>query len=57
MERGSDCMEARKSSYSIEPSCGNCFLYSEKKKICPIDGKHRTKVNGCYMHFVPKEKN
>lgn len=50
-------MEARKSSYSIEPSCGNCFLYSEKKKICPIDGKHRTKVNGYYMHFVPKEKN
>ena len=40
-----------------EPSCGNCFLYHEKKKTCPIDGRRRMKVNGCYMHFVPKDSN
>ncbi len=35
-------------------SCGDCFLYNERKKICPIDGKYRTKVNGCFIHFKAK---
>lgn len=39
-----------------EPSCGNCFLYT-KKKTCPIDGRYRMKTNGCYMNFVPKDKD
>lgn len=38
-------------------SCGECFLYSEKKKYCSVDGKRRTKVNGCYDKFQPKPKN
>lgn len=38
----------------MEPSCGKCFLYHKKKKICAYDGKQKTKVNGCYMHFVAK---
>lgn len=40
-----------------EASCGSCFLYHEKKKICPIDGRHRLKVNGCYMNYQPKDKD
>ena len=39
-----------------EPCCGNCFLYSEKKKAGPIDGRNRTKQQGCYMHYMPKEE-
>jgi len=42
---------------SEEPSCGSCFLYSEKRKTCPIDGRHRTKMNGCYINYVPKDKD
>ena len=42
---------------SDSSSCGTCFLYSEKKRICPIDGKYRTKVNGCYINYVPKDKD
>ena len=37
-------------------SCGDCFLYSEKKKMCPVDGKYKTKVNGCFQHFIAKDK-
>lgn len=38
------------------PCCGNCFLYSEKKKSCPIDGKTRLKSNGCYINYIPKDE-
>ena len=40
---------------SFEPSCGTCFLYHEKKKICTIDGKHRMKINGCFINYKAKE--
>ncbi len=43
-------------SKEIAGACGDCFLYSERKKICPHDGKYRTKVNGCFANFVPKGK-
>lgn len=42
---------------SNEPSCGTCFLYSEKKKTCPIDGRHRMKTNGCYINYRPKDEH
>jgi hypothetical protein len=35
-------------------ACGDCFLYNERKKICPMDGKYRTKVNGCFIYFKAK---
>ena len=37
-------------------ACGDCFLYSEVENTCPHDGKYRTKVNGCFLNFVPKDK-
>lgn len=43
-------------SEKLAGACGDCFLYSERKKICPHDGKYRTKVNGCFINFVPKGK-
>lgn len=38
-------------------NCGNCFLYHERKQTCPIDGKRRTKSNGCYLNYQPKDEH
>lgn len=41
----------------MEPSCGQCVNYAEKSKLCRVDQKYRTKVNGCYLKFVQRAKN
>jgi len=38
------------------PSCRDCFLYNERKPICPWDGKHKTLDNGCFNHFIAKDR-
>lgn len=35
-------------------SCGECACYHERKEICAVDGKRRTRANGCFQKFIPK---
>ena len=38
-------------------NCGDCACYSERKKICAMDGRYRMKSNGCFQNFISKGKN